>query len=94
MSNQSFDLNRSITKKQIVAIREEKLRADKPVMVCPDVQPFAYRVPKPTQNPPKTIIRKPFSEKIEWRLKISEGTNPLRLESPILFRSAIVFSLS
>lgn len=77
-----------------MAMSEEKLSADSPVMVWPEVQPFAYRVPKPTQNPPITIIKNPLSENNVVKLNTCEGTSPLTSESPMLFRSEMVFSLS
>ena len=44
-----------------------------PMMEWPLVQPPAYRVPKPTKNPPNMIIIKPLIVKIEDQLKISLG---------------------
>src|SRR5436305_15070149 len=41
--------------KQTVATREGPCRLDNPIMACPDVQPPAYSVQKPTRNPPATI---------------------------------------
>ena len=46
-------------KKQIVAIKLEICRLDMPIIECPEVQPSAYRVPKPTRIPPIMNITTP-----------------------------------
>ena len=51
-------------KKQIVATNEGQFKLDKPIIECPEVQPLAQRVPKPTKNPPKMIKINPFKVKI------------------------------
>ena len=61
------------TIKHIVAINDGHCRVDKPMIECPLVQPPAYRVPKPTRNPPTIIIRKPFIVNKDVQLKIVSG---------------------
>lgn len=40
------------TKKNIVAMIPDFWSVEIPVIECPEVHPFAYRVPKPTKIPP------------------------------------------
>lgn len=49
-------------KKPMTALREGIWKLLKPEMACPEVQPPAYRDPKPTKKPPKTKINKPFAD--------------------------------
>ena len=46
------------------------------MMACPDVQPPAQRVPKPTKKPPKMKKINPFNENNTSVLNKSEGINP------------------
>ena len=43
------------------------------MIAWPDVQPPAYRAPKPTRNPPITINMKPLTVNNDDQLKISAG---------------------
>ena len=47
----------------MVATNEGHCKLDKPIIECPEVQPLAQRVPKPTKNPPNTIKMKPLKVK-------------------------------
>ena len=64
------------TMKQQVAINEGTCKLESPMMACPDVQPPAQRVPKPTKKPPKTKKINPFNENNTSVLNKSEGINP------------------
>ena len=59
--------------KQMVATSDENCRLLKPIMECPEVHPFAYRVPKPTRNPPSTSNINPLKVNKDVKLKISGG---------------------
>ena len=63
-------------KKPITAIREGNCRSESPDIACPEVQPPAYLVPKPTKNPPKTKRKIPLSEKINSGFVNSSGKKP------------------
>lgn len=70
--------------KQQVATKEGHCKLDNPIMVCPDVHPLAYRVPKPTKKPPKTKNIKPFIVKRLSKLNIEEG---IKLWSTSIFKA-------
>jgi hypothetical protein len=59
--------------KQIVATSEGHCKLLKPIMACPEVHPPAYLVPKPTKNPPKTIIINPRNVNKDSKLNSSGG---------------------
>lgn len=63
-------------KKQMVETNEGHCKLESPIIECPDVQPSAYLVPKPTKKPPMIINIKPFNESNDWKLNISDGTKP------------------
>jgi hypothetical protein len=65
-------------KKQQVATSDGHWRFASPVIEWPEVQPFAYRVPNPTRNPPTTIRMNPLSVRSEWKLKNSVGWRPVK----------------
>ena len=56
-------------------IKEGNLRFDKPLIAFPEVQPPAYRVPKPNRNPPTTMIIKPLRVRSFSQLNSSSGIN-------------------
>ena len=62
MPNRSnrITVNTPPTKKLIVATRLGYLRFDMPMMEWPEVQPSAYRVPKPTSSPPTNRATAPL----------------------------------
>ncbi len=80
------------TIKQQVATSEGHCRLEIPMMAWPDVQPPAYRVPKPTKKPPKTKNISPFTLKIFSTENKSAGINPENEVIPISLKSAMVFS--
>ena len=90
-NNKCVDTKPPIIKQQ-VAMSEGNCRFEIPMMACPDVQPFAHLVPKPTINPPITKKNKPFSVKIFSILKTSLGINPEKLCTPNAAKSALVAS--
>ena len=47
--------------KLAVATREGHCRDEMPMMEWPEVQPPAYRVPKPTRKPPRIKNSRPLS---------------------------------
>ena len=49
-------------KKSAVAISDGHCKVDSPKIPCPDVQPPAYLVPKPTRKPPIIIRINPLSD--------------------------------
>ena len=52
-------------------------------MACPEVQPPAYRVPKPINKPPSNKIENPFGVCSASSLKIASGYNlPLGASIP------------
>ena len=57
----------------MTATNDPKFKSDNPMMACPDVQPFAQRVPKPTKNPPRTINIQPMGEEKEAKENIFSG---------------------
>jgi hypothetical protein len=57
----------------MVAIKEPTCKLDKPIMECPEVHPPAYRVPKPTKNPPSTINTDPLKVNNDFQEKSSLG---------------------
>ena len=63
--------------KQMVATNDGHCKLDKPIMECPEVHPPAYLVPKPTRNPPTTIMTKPLMVNKAGQLKISGGASLL-----------------
>ena len=67
---------------EIVAMSDGNCIVDNPIIACPDVQPPAYRVPKPTRNPPKTIMIIPFTDKRVLQLNSSGGISSLKLLIP------------
>ena len=67
---------------------EGNCSVDNPIIACPLVQPPAYRVPKPTKNPPTTIIIKPLNVNRLFQLNKSAGTKPLKSVIPFSFRDA------
>src|SRR5687768_2446602 len=77
-------------RKQPVAIIDGHWRFDIPMIECPEVQPPAYRVPKPTRNPPTTTKMNPLRVRSAPKLKISAGWRPPRLPMPEAWRSATV----
>jgi len=68
--------------KQQVARSEDHCSEAIPIIEWPEVHPPAYRVPNPTKNPPIIINISPWTEKIRSRLKISNGSKPLRSWMP------------
>ena len=77
------------TIKHIVAISEGICKLANPVMECPDVQPPAYRVPKPTRKPPATVNRSPCRENRFAQLKISTGIIPEKSVIPCRWSCAM-----
>ena len=77
-------------KKPITAIKDGTCKFDKPLIACPDVQPPAYLVPKPTRIPPPSKTKKPFKDATNSNPKIWEGFNPPSNLTPNAFRSLIV----
>ena len=64
--------------KAIVATSDGHCKFDKPIIECPEVQPPAYRVPKPTKNPPTTKKINPFRVNRLCQLNISVGISPVK----------------
>ena len=62
MGNRKWVMIRPPIKKPMVAMREGNCRLAKPVMACPEVQPPAHLVPKPTRNPPAINITTTLTE--------------------------------
>lgn len=79
-------------KKQIVATNEGHCKLEIPIIECPDVQPLAQRVPKPTKKPPKTMKMKPLKVKRWSNEKISFGNKLLKSVIPNASNSAFVLS--
>ena len=82
------------TIKQHVAMSEGTWRFDNPMIACPDVQPPAQRVPKPTIKPPITKKIRPLSEKRTSALNKSVGIRPAKSVIPKARKSAMVLSES
>lgn len=76
----------------MVATNEGQFKLDKPIIECPEVQPLAQRVPKPTKNPPKTIKINPFNVNISLNENISDGISPSKFLMPTVNKSALVAS--
>jgi len=79
--------------KQQVATRDGHCRLEIPIMACPDVQPPAYLVPKPTKKPPITIKIKPLKVRSWSKLKTSFGSKPLKSLIPCCCNTAWVCGL-
>ena len=62
-------------------------------MACPEVQPPAQRVPKPTKKPPKTMKMKPLRVNKFWKLNKSVGNNPEKSVMPRAANSCCVCGL-
>jgi len=60
------------------------------MIAWPEVQPLAYRVPKPIINPPITIKIKPLSVRSDEKLKTSTGINPEKFVTP----NAVILSMA
>ena len=78
-------------KKPITATKEGFCRLLNPEMAWPEVQPPAYRVPKPTKKPAMINIANPLKVTIESQLKISGGKSdsPAFLK-PMALKSSMV----
>lgn len=59
----------------MTATNDGNWKSLKPEMACPDVQPFAQRVPKPIKNPPSIKMKIPFKVNKFCIEKISAGSN-------------------
>ena len=68
--------------KKIVATRLGSCRFAIPMMEWPLVQPPAYRVPKPTRNPPPTIMIMPRSVNSDSQFISWVGTKLLKSVIP------------
>ena len=66
-------MTRPPIKKPMTAIREGICRLLSPLMAWPDVQPPAYRVPKPISKPPTSSSNMPGKEESRSIPKISAG---------------------
>ena len=73
--------------KNIVATTEGHWRLLIPIIACPEAEPPAYLVPKPTIKPPMTKKNKPFKVKTLSQLNISAGNKLLKLVNPKAFKS-------
>ena len=62
----------------MVATSDGHCKLLSPIMECPDVHPFAYRVPKPTKKPPTTIKKNPLIVKSDLKLNRSLGNKLLK----------------
>ena len=76
--------------KNIVATNDGHCKLAKPIMECPEVQPLAYRVPKPTKKPPITKKKRPLSVKRLSNEKISKGMRWLKSLIPKTRKSSMV----
>lgn len=74
-------------KNPITATNDGSCKSLKPEMACPDVQPFAQRVPNPISKPPISRILLPFSVNKFSIEKISSGAN-VWLATMFIFSSA------
>lgn len=74
----------------MTAIREGACRSDNPLMAWPDVQPPAYRAPKPTNRPPIASTENPFNVNKAWILNSSSGCKEVGAAKPRLPRSFMV----
>ena len=69
-------MKRPPMKNPMTAINEGNWRFERPEIACPEVQPPAYRAPKPTKNPPKISVMRLFRsvkamlEKNIWGAKL------------------------
>ena len=79
--------------KQQVATSDGHCKADMPMMAWPDVQPPAYRVPKPTRKPPATIKINPRKVNSRLNANISRGSKPLKSFTPSCRNNAAVCGL-
>src|SRR5687768_17113114 len=77
-------------KNPITAMSDGTCRSDNPLMAWPEVQPPAYRDPKPTMRPPTANARNPLIERIASKLKSSAGCNEEGAAKPSLLKSLIV----
>ena len=68
--------------KQQVAMSDGHCKLERPMMAWPDVQPPAYRVPKPTRKPPTTMSINPFSVSSMEKLKSAAGTSDVISVTP------------
>ncbi len=60
-------------KKPMTAISDGHCKSDNPLMACPEVQPPAYLLPKPTKMPPIANIKNPFKVNTDSQLNNSAG---------------------
>ena len=79
--------------KQIVATSDGHCKLERPIIACPDVQPPAYLVPKPTRKPPATVRSNPFTLNNVCQLNKSEGIKPEKSLTPYAERSFTSFGL-
>ena len=74
-------------KKPTTASNDGNCKLDRPLMAWPDVQPPAYREPKPTISPPKAKTRKPFMDIIASKPNNSAGCIDSGAAMPNLLKS-------
>lgn len=77
-------------KKPTTAMSDGTCKSDNPLMAWPEVQPPAYREPKPTMRPPTAKTRNPFIERIASKLNNSAGCKETGAAIPNLLKSLIV----
>ncbi len=78
------------------AIKDSVARLLRPTIPCPDVQPPAYRAPKPTNKPAPNSIRNPLRVNKVSRLNISSGKYcaPAFLIPILIFTGVILLDYS
>ena len=77
-------------KNPMTAMSDGTCKSDNPLIAWPEVQPPAYREPKPTMRPPTANTRNPFIERIASKLKSSAGCNEEGAAIPSLLKSLMV----
>ena len=71
-------------KKPITARREGSCRSAKPMIAWPDVQPPEYLEPKPTRNPPRTIMIRPVGVSQPGPTEYRGGNQIVEIRNPEL----------